>query len=952
MNHEQLIRALQAIVGADAVLATPDEKLVYEYDASFDVHAPDVVALPTTTQQVSQIVRLAAEAQVPLVVRGAGTGLSGGALPLHGGILLVLTRMRTIRAVDAANRRAMVEAGVVNQQLVAAANRVGLTYAPDPGSGRTSTIGGNIASNAGGPHCLAHGVTLNHVLGLTVVLPDGAVVQTGSALADAYGYDLTGVLVGSEGTLGIVTEATVQLMPQAEAVRTLLVAFLTIEDASAAVSAVIAAGIVPTAMEMMDGKVCQAVEAAVHAGYPTDVGGVLLIEVESVADGLDAVMARIADICRAHGATEVRLAATAAERAALWLGRKSALGAMGRIAPSYFLEDGVVPRHRLPEVMAFVEEAAARHRLPIGNFFHAGDGNIHPTILFDRRDADAVTRARLAATEILEKCVEVGGVVSGEHGIGTEKQNYMTLLYTQDDLDAMWEVKLSFDPERRLNPGKIFPRFYQPGAHAHNPPTAAEGGAHNGHAPAFVLRNALRDEALETAMAQLVGKEAVSAEDATRYAVGDRPPRLVVRPGAVEEVAAVLRYANEQRLHVTPVGGNTCRLLGGALAGYDLALSLERLNAIEAHYPSDLTLAVQAGATLAEVNAALAPAGQMLPLDAPLAGRATLGGIVAAGAPATGLRRLAYGTARDLLLGVQVVRADGRSFRRGRMVVKNVAGYDLTRLQYGALGALGVLTSLIFKLHPLPETSAAVVGAFATPQDADGVVQRLLKSQLQPAAALLFDAALDPTQSGARNLRRWRLLVRCDGRRAAVERQINEIAAWMQAADGAAVAVLAESAVAALWPTLTDFSQMAVTGAEEALVRVNVHAASTAAALAEMTAACDADGFGVSALADAANGVLWLRVTAPAVQASTMIARWRLRWPQTIVAAASEAVKAQLHLWGATPAALSVMQRLKQHFDPQGILNAGRDLVSASLLHAAAQAAEPKTVKREALHVN
>ena len=953
MNHEQLIQALQAIVGADAVLTTPDEKLVYEYDASFDVHAPDVVVLPTTTEQVSQIAQLAASAQIPLVVRGAGTGLSGGALPLRGGILLVLTRMRAIRAVDAANRRAVVEAGVVNQHLVAAANQVGLTYAPDPGSGRTSTIGGNIASNAGGPHCLAHGVTLNHVLGLTVVLPDGAVVQTGGALADAYGYDLTGVLVGSEGTLGIVTEATVQLMPQAEAVRTLLVAFPTIEDASAAVSAVIAAGIVPTAMEMMDGKVCRAVEAAVHAGYPTDVGGVLLIEVESVADGLDAVMARIADICRAHGAGEVRLAATAAERAALWLGRKSALGAMGRIAPSYFLEDGVVPRHRLPEVMAFVEEAAARHRLPIGNFFHAGDGNIHPTILFDRRNQDAVTRARLAATEILEKCVEVGGVVSGEHGIGTEKQNYMTLLYTQDDLDAMWEVKLSFDPEGRLNPGKIFPRFYQPGAPIKNPPASTTGGAHNGHTPAFMVRDALSDESLATALARLVGTDAVSATDTVRYAVGDQLPRLVVRPGAVEEVAAVLRYADEQRLHVTPIGGGACRLLGGALAGYDLALSLERLNAIEAHYPSDLTLAVQAGATLADVNAALAPAGQMLPLDAPLAGRATLGGIVAAGAPATGLRRLAYGTARDLLLGVQVVRVDGRSFRRGRMVVKNVAGYDLARLQYGALGSLGVLTSLIFKLHPRPETSAAVIGAFATPQDADGVVQRLLGSRLQSAAVLLFDAALDRTLTDLPSSRRWRLMVRFDGRTQAVQRQTTEIDAWMRAAGGATLAPLDATTLETLWATLIDFRQMAVIGADEMLLRMNVLSSDTAATLDELTTASDERGVGIAAVADAACGVLWLRLTGSAAQMSALLKQWRARWPQTIVAAAPEALRTQLDVWGAAPSALSVMQRLKQHFDPHAILNPGRDPVSASLLHVDEQtitAAETTTIEVNHVH--
>ncbi len=953
MNHEQLVDVLRAIVGADAVLATPDEKLVYEYDASFDVHAPDVVVLPTTTEQVSQIVRLAATTGIPLTARGAGTGLSGGALPLQGGILLVLTRMRTIHAIDAANRRAVVEAGVVNQQLVAAANRVGLTYAPDPGSGRTSTIGGNIASNAGGPHCLAHGVTLNHVLGLTVVLPDGQVVQTGSALADAVGYDLTGVLVGSEGTLGIVTAATVQLMPQAEAVRTLLVAFPTIEDASEAVSAVIAAGIVPTAMEMMDGKVCRAVEAAVHAGYPTDVGGVLLIEVESLADGLDGVMARIGDICRAHRASEVRLAATAAERAALWLGRKSALGAMGRIAPSYFLEDGVVPRHRLPEVMAFVEEVATQQQLPIGNFFHAGDGNIHPTILFDRRNQDALARAKLAATAILEKCVEVGGVVSGEHGIGTEKQNYMALLYTQDDLDAMWEVKRSFDPGGRLNPGKIFPRFYQPGAPVINPPLQTAENLNNGHPPAALMRNAPGEDALTSALAQLVGSHAVSIEDGAGYAVGDQRPRLVVRPGSVEEVAAVLRYAHEQRLHVTPIGGNTCCHHGGILAGYDLALSLERLNCVEEHHPSDLTLAVQAGATLANLNTTLAKSGQMLPLDAPLAERATLGGIVAMGALATGLRRLAYGTARDLLLGVQVVRPDGRTFRRGRMVVKNVAGYDLARLQYGANGALGVITSLIFKLHPLPETSAAILGAFATPQEANVVVQQLGESRLQPAAVLLFDGILDPTPADEQSLRRWRLLVCFDGLGAAVERQLSEVTAWMHRAGAATIATFGATDLAAFWPTLTNFSQMAVIGAEEMLLRANVQIQETATALAAITAACDENGWGVTTLADAGCGVIWLRLRGQAAQLSALLAQLRTRWPQIVVAAAPSSLKTGLDLWGAPPAALHVMRRIKYNFDPHSVLNLGRDLVSATLPAVdASPVATTSFAAKETIHVN
>ncbi|MFN8465021.1 MAG: FAD-linked oxidase C-terminal domain-containing protein, partial [Caldilineaceae bacterium] len=653
MNQEQLVRTLQGIVGMESVIASADEKLVYEYDASFDTHVPDVVVLPATTEQVSRVIRLAAEEGIPLVARGAGTGLSGGALALQGGILLVLAHMRAIRSMDTANRRAVVEAGVVNQHLVAAANAIGLTYAPDPGSGRTSTIGGNIATNAGGPHCLAHGVTLNHVAGLTVVLSDGEIVQTGSEFADAVGYDLTGVLVGSEGTLGVVTEAAVQLMPQAETVRTLLVVFANVEDASSAVSAIIAAGIIPTAMEMMDGQVCRAVEAAVHAGYPADAGSVLLIEVESVAEGIDDTMALIVEICRAHGAGEVRRATTAAERAALWLGRKSALGAMGRIAPSYFLEDGVVPRHKLPEVMAYIEAVAQRWGLPIGNFFHAGDGNIHPTILFDRRDEDALARAHSAANDILEKCIAVGGTVSGEHGIGTEKQDYMALLYTTDDLDAMWDVKRSFDPQGRLNPGKIFPRAYRPPEP--RVPTANDistkplapvnaGAADSGHRPP--------EGRLVAALERLTGSTAVAVVDDQDGQV----PRVVVRPADAAEVAEVLRFARSERLGVTPVGGGTMRWLGGSPARCDIALSMERLNNVLEHYPSDLTLSVQAGAALAAVNDMLAATRQILTLDPPLPHRSTVGGIIAAGAPAAGLRRLAYGTARDMLIGVQVVR--------------------------------------------------------------------------------------------------------------------------------------------------------------------------------------------------------------------------------------------------------------------------------------------------------
>jgi glycolate oxidase len=592
MNRNDLIRELTNIVGPENVLHQPEDVLVYEYDASFETHTPDVVVMPCTTAQVSQIARLAARHNLPLVARGAGTGLAGGAIPLQGGILVVLTLMTAIKNIDVRDRRAVVEAGVINLDLVNSAAEQGYTYAPDPGSGKAATIGGNVNSNAGGPHCLVYGVTANHVLGLQAVLPNGEVIETGGPLADSSGYDLTGVLVGSEGTLAIVTEATTQLMRQAETVRTLLVIFETnIEDASEAVSDIIANGIVPTAMEMMDGLVCQAVEAAVHAGYPENAAGVLLIEVEGLKDGLDETMAKIEEICRRHNAAEVRHATTDAERTALWAGRKSALGAMGRIAPNYLLEDGVVPRHKLPEVMAFVAQTAKKYDLPIGNFFHAGDGNIHPTILFDRRDQAALTRARQAADEILRVCIEVGGTVSGEHGIGTEKQDYLSDLYNQDDLDTMADLKACFNPDGRLNPGKIFPRSY-----IHQTP-AKSGGP----------KSAGSETKLTARLEAEIGADYVQVDTA-----GDGTVR--VEPGSVEEISAILRLASELGQSVSPVGGNSRRLLGSDTLPPDIQLTTRRLTQILEHYPSDLTAAFQAGISLTATNAALTALNRCCPL--------------------------------------------------------------------------------------------------------------------------------------------------------------------------------------------------------------------------------------------------------------------------------------------------------------------------------------------------
>lgn len=460
MKREELISRLRRVLGPEAVFTDPADLAAYEYDGGFETHAPDVVVLPHTTSQVQAVVRLANEAGAPVVARGAGTGLCSGAVPIKGGIVVSLTRMNRILELDLRNRRATVEPGVINLELSERAITQGYFYAPDPGSQKISTLGGNVGTNAGGPHCLAYGITTNHVLGLEVVLPNGDVIETG---VEQSGYDLTGLLVGSEGTLGIVTRVTVRLTRLPQGVRTALAVFTTIDEASNAVSSIIGNGIVPAALEMMDRLICRAVEAAFHVGLPEDAGAVLLAEVDGPEEGLDDTLKTIEWICREHGATGIRLAASAEERAALWAARKGAAGAIGRLAPNYYIQDGVVPRTRLPLAMARVNEVSREYGIEIANVFHAGDGNLHPGLLFDRRYPDQIERTLKAGDEILRTCIELGGAISGEHGIGLEKRDQMMYAFNTQDLAAMAGVRAALDPRQLFNPDKLLPLGVQCG---------------------------------------------------------------------------------------------------------------------------------------------------------------------------------------------------------------------------------------------------------------------------------------------------------------------------------------------------------------------------------------------------------------------------------------------------------------------------------------------------------
>ncbi len=450
MLRERLIAAL----GSDAVKSEPEDLAVYSFDAYTTGGRPAAVVLPKSTPEVSAIVKIARDCGEPIIARGAGTGLCGGAVPVAGGIIVSLMRMNRILELDLRNRRVRVQPGLMNLDLSRQVAPEGLFYAPDPSSQQISTIGGNIATNAGGPHCLSYGTTVNHVLGLEVVDDAGEVFST--SIEDA-GYDLTAALVGSEGTLGLVTSAWLQLLALPEAVRVWVAAFDGMDAASEAVSAIIAAGIIPTALEMMDAVIVRAVEAAFHAGYPTEAAALLLVESAGFEEDVAASEAAIYAIVKEHGASYWKSAHTLAERNALWAGRKGAAGATGRIAPNYYTQDVCVPRSKLPQALRAVEAAAHTNQITVGNVFHAGDGNLHPLLMYDKSDARQVAAVVETGNVILQSAIDLGGTISGEHGIGWEKRDAMTRVYSTADLAAMGRVRDVFDPARMLNPEKIFP---------------------------------------------------------------------------------------------------------------------------------------------------------------------------------------------------------------------------------------------------------------------------------------------------------------------------------------------------------------------------------------------------------------------------------------------------------------------------------------------------------------
>jgi len=749
---DNLIDNLSAIVGRENVLSRPDELLVYECDGlPQHKHRPRAVVFPSSTEETSAIMRELAHAKVAFTPRGAGTGLSGGALALNSGVVIELARMRKILHIDPENRIAVVQPGVVNLNVSKAVASYGLYYVPDPSSQPTCTIGGNIAESAGGIHCLKYGTTADHVLGLRVVLAGGEIVDLGGD----EGYDLLGTFIGSEGTFGIATEATLRLAQSPPAVRTLLAEFLEVNDASHAVSAIIAAGVMPAALEMMDGEIIRAVEASVFAaGLPPDAAAALLIELDGIEAGLDDEAEKVRSICMEYAARSCRYAHDEAERKKLWAARKGAFGAIGRISPDSMIQDAVVPRSRLPQVLNAAYDIAAKYQLRIANVFHAGDGNLHPLICFDSRFPEEVRRVKEAGRELMEVCVAAGGTITGEHGVGLDKRELLPLVFSDADMDVMLRVRAAFDPLGLCNPGKIVPMLRGCGeakaVASETLDALGQGQYRNAVASGIAVQRRPDATALRyrpdptTTLTSLIGDAHVSSRNET----------VSVAPANAEEISEILKLASHEGWSVLPAGNMLW--LDRQKKTANLIVNTTRLNQFIEHEPADLIAIAQAGVTLNDFNAKLVENGQWLPLDPPDDGRATLGGVVATGIG--GPQQFGYGRPRGSVIGMKVVLADGSMIKAGGRVVKNVAGYDLCKLFTGSYGTLGIITELNFKLRPRPAREATVM--------ASGSVEELRASMRAILDKRLFPVAMEIVSE--------RLLVRFAGNEKSVAFQIEE----------------------------------------------------------------------------------------------------------------------------------------------------------------------------------
>jgi len=958
--NDELIDELREIVGRNNVLSERDELLVYECDGlPQHKHPPRAVVFPNSTEETSQVLALLHDEGVSFAPRGAGTGLSGGALAIDRGIVIELARMRKILQIDTENRIARVQTGLVNAQLSRAVAPYGLYYVPDPSSQPSCTIGGNIAENAGGIHCLKYGTTTDHVIGARVVLSDGSVVDLD---LNNPGYDLLGVFVGSEGTFGIATEATVKLAPIPLAVRTLLADFTDVDDASRAVSAIIAAGMLPAALEMMDNAIIRAVEASVFtAGLPVDAQAVLLVELDGIEAGIDDDAEKAEAILHEHGARSVKRATDGNERKKLWAARKGAFGAVGRLSPDIMIQDAVVPRSRLPEVLAETYRISAKYNLQLANVFHAGDGNLHPLICFDLRRGADLENVRQAGREIMETCVRAGGSITGEHGVGLDKSSYLPLIFSDDDMDAMLRVRTAFDPSGLCNPGKIIPmprgcgearavatqslsplpvgegqgeglarRNFVPYP---NPLPQGEGVASpplpdNRGLTSSRLAERLKEGRVANEFKRIVGSENVSRIGDTDIAdllqIGLQQRRtFMINPANGAEAAGILKIAAREDLAVIPAGNCSALAAGNLMNRADLILTTRRMSKLIHHEPADLVATAEAGLTLAEFQERLGEKGQWLAIDPPDDGSATLGGVVATGL--AGPQVFGYGPVRSFVIGLRAVLTDGRQIKAGGQVVKNVAGYDLCKLFTGSQGTLGLITELTFKLRPLPEETRTVA-AFGS-RAALFATGRKIINQFLPVAVELVSPTLAQHLFANVKTGECALLVRFAGSSRAVITQTAQALKLLR--EGAGFSCATHDADAVIWQGLSTAS----TDPQQDLKwRVRVRPTDLIDFINDVAAVerDEASQVGLRWHAGLGDGRLRATARPPVYYQEAVRALERLRQRaenlggNLIVERAPLEIKNELDAWGSFGSARDLMTRVKQQLDPENLFSPGR----------------------------
>jgi glycolate oxidase subunit GlcD len=957
---DQLIKNLRAIVGRENVLSEPEELLVYECDGlPQHKYPPCAVVFPTSTEETSEVLSLLSEAGVSFAPRGAGTGLSGGALAIDRGVVIEFARMRAILKIDTENRLAVVQTGLVNAHLSRAVAPYGLYYAPDPSSQPSCTIGGNIAENAGGIHCLKYGTTTDHVVGARVVLADGTVVDLGGG---SPGYDLLGVFVGSEGTFGIATEATVKLLPMPPAVRTLLADFTNVDAASRAVSAIISAGMLPAALEMMDNAIIRAVEASIFAaGLPVDAQAVLLVELDGIEAGIDDDAAQAESILSHHGARSVRHATDANERKKLWAARKGAFGAVGRLSPDIMIQDAVVPRSRLPEVLAETYRISAHYNLKLANVFHAGDGNLHPLICFDLRRGDDLERVRQAGREIMETCVRAGGSITGEHGVGLDKSIYLPLIFSDDDMDAMLQVRAAFDPSGLCNPGKIIPLprgcgearavatqpVSEPGAVA----TGSKLGASHPHrrdnstsstnlslpdAPRArtaqkqaLISTKLNEARIAREFSLIVGAQSVrrlsdsiaTARSNTPAAGRSLERSLEVAPQSTEAAAQVMQLAMKEDRAVVPAGAATWIDAGNLLHRSDVVVTTRCMNRVLKHEPADLVATAEVGLTLSGFQKHLAQAGQWLPIDPPDDGRATLGGVVATGLG--GAHSFGFGLPRSFVIGMKVVLSDGRAIKAGGSVVKNVAGYDLCKLFTGSYGTLGLITELTFKLRPLPAESRTVMasGSLASLINAG----RKVYSKFAPVAIELISSRLAKDLEIVNELESALMMRFVGSARSVVAQTAQALKLFRD--DGVRCATLDEESQP--WSKL---SAVPLQSHDDLRWRVTLRPTDLVSFLSDISALENdvASHLGLRWHAGLGDGRLRAIARAPVYHREAVRALERLRQKaeslggSLVLESAPIEIRNEFDAWGDFGSVAELMKRIKLELDPQNLLSPGR----------------------------